>query len=134
VTGTAQPQDVAVPPRSARVRQAFTLAGAVGTAFLASLCCIGPLLFVALGVGAGLASRFEPLRPVFTVLTLVLLAFGFYTVYGAPRRTRSAAAACAPGAACAAPRDRTRDRWILWVATVIAVVILTFPQWSLLLT
>jgi len=37
----------------------------VTAAFLGSLCCVGPLLFVTLGVGAGLASTFEPLRPVF---------------------------------------------------------------------
>ena len=38
---------------------------AVAAALLGSLCCVGPLVFVALGVGAGLASTFEPLRPVF---------------------------------------------------------------------
>lgn len=38
-------------------------AGGVGAATLGSLCCIGPLLFVTLGGGAGLASTFEPLRP-----------------------------------------------------------------------
>jgi mercuric ion transport protein len=105
--------------------------GAIGTAVLASLCCIGPLIFVVLGVGAGLASRFEPLRPLFTVLTVALLAAGFYVVYG---RTpvASEGAACAPDGRCPAPPHRTRDRVVLWVATVIALLVLTFPWWSLL--
>lgn len=111
--------------------------GAVGAAFLASLCCVGPLLFVTLGVGAGVASRFEPLRPLFTALTLALLAVGFYLVYGrAPARAGEPApegAACGPDGSCAVPRNRTRDKVLLWVATVVAIVFLTFPQWSLLL-
>lgn len=109
--------------------------GALGAAFLASLCCVGPLLFVAFGVGAGLASTFEPLRPLFTVLTVALLGVGFYVVYG--RRARAAPRAseitCTPGSACGIPRHRTRDKRLLWSATILAVVLLTFPQWSLLL-
>lgn len=121
--------------------------GAVGAAFLASLCCVGPLLFVTLGLGAGLASTFEPLRPVFTGLTLVLLAVGFYVVYG--RRSSAAGGAAdaaldgcasdssaptggAAAGACAVPRNRSRDKVLLWLATVLALVFLTFPQWSLL--
>ena len=100
---------------------------AIGAAFLASLCCVGPLVFVAFGVGAGLASTFEPLRPLFTLITVVLLALGFYVVYRRP-----VAPVCAPGDACAVPRDRTRDRLLLWVATAVALAFLTFPQWSIL--
>lgn len=101
---------------------------AVGAAFLASLCCVGPLVFVAFGVGAGLASTFEPLRPVFTGLTVALLAVGFSVVYG-----RRLAPACGRDGACAVPRDRTRDRVLLWIATVVALAVLTFPRWSVLL-
>lgn len=117
--------------------------GAVVASYLASLCCVGPLLFVALGVGTGLASTFEPLRPAFTVLTVALLAVGFYAVYGrrptsagaAARGTTAAAtgAACPPDGTCAVPRDRRRDKVLLRVATVVALVFLTFPQWSLFL-
>lgn len=117
-------------------------AGAIAAAFLASLCCVGPLAFVAFGVGAGLASTFEPLRPVFTFLTVALLAVGFYVVYGKKPTAVNAATGAAAGAACApdgtcvvprSPRDRTRDKVLLWIATVVALVFLTFPRWSLLL-
>ena len=100
---------------------------AIGAAFLASLCCVGPLVFVAFGVGAGLASTFEPLRPLFTLVTVVLLALGFYVVYRRP-----VAPVCAPGDACAVPRGRMRDRVLLWVGTAVALAFLTFPQWSIL--
>jgi mercuric ion transport protein len=107
--------------------------GAVGAAFLASVCCIGPLLFVTLGVGAGLASAFEPLRPIFTVAAVGLLAVGFYVVYGKRPAADAADSACAPDGSCTVPRNRTRDEVLLWVATVVALVLLTFPQWSTLL-
>ena len=119
-------------PASSR-RGLFASLGAVGTAFLASLCCVGPLLFVTLGVGAGLASTFEPLRPVFTVATVALLAVGFYAVYGKRPSAVTPGAACGPGETCVIPGNRTRDRVLLWVATVVALLLLTFPQWSLLL-
>lgn len=113
--------------RSAR-RGVLATVGAIGAAFLASLCCIGPLVFVVFGVGAGLASAFEPLRPLFTALTVALLAVAFYVVYG---KKRSAdAGACGPDGTCAVPRGRRREKILLWIATVVALVLLTFPQWS----
>ena len=121
-------------PAGSRPRGLLAAFGAVAAAFLASLCCVGPLVFVAFGVGAGMASTFEPLRPLFTALTVGLLAVGFYVVYGRRRLAAGpdAAAACAPDGSCAVPRDRIRDRVLLWTATVLALVFLTFPRWSLL--
>ena len=111
----------------------FAALGAVGAGFLASLCCVGPLLFVTLGVGAGAASQFEPLRPLFTALTIGLLAVGFYVVYGRTRVRAGEGTRCAPDGSCAVPPSRVRDKILLWVATVVALVLLTFPQWSVLL-
>lgn len=124
---------VGIPPETlgepAARRGMLAATGAVGAGVLASLCCIGPVLFVTLGVGAGLATRFEPLRPFFTVLTLGLLVVGFYVVYGQPARA-AASEACGPDGSCAVPRRRTKDKLVLWVATVVALLLLTFPQWS----
>ena len=121
--------------------------GGVVAALLGSLCCVGPLLFVTLGVGAGFASTFEPLRPLFGVVMLALLAAGFYAVYG--RRTTAGAQgvagtgsasttcdpasnpACVPESTCAVPTRRRRDVAVLWTATALAVVLWTFPTWSL---
>lgn len=104
--------------------------GAIGAAFLASLCCIGPVLFITLGVGAGLASRFEPLRPVFTVLTIGLLALGFFTVY-ARRRGAAVGAPCDVEGSCRVPRSRTTDKVLLWIAALVVLLLLTFPRWSM---
>ena len=107
------------------------LAGVAGVAaaFGASLCCVGPILFVTLGVGAGLASTFEPLRPLFTALTVLGLGIAFYTVYGRPAK----AEVCAPGEACARPRSRRTEKLVLWSATVLAVLFWSFNYWSILL-
>ena len=127
------PTDMAAPlnGRSGKRSLAASIA-AVVVAFLASLCCIGPVLFVTLGVGAGFATRFEPLRPLFTVLTIALLALGFYSVYGRQRATTSAAA-CDIDGTCTVPRSRKRDKILLWIAALMALIVLTFPQWSTVL-
>ncbi len=120
--------------RSRGRRGLAAAAGAIGAAFLASLCCVGPLVFVAFGVGASLASTFEPLRPVFTFLTVALLALGFYVVYG--KKRAAAGGACATDETCAVPRtprNHTREKVLLWIAVVVALVFLTFPRLSLLL-
>lgn len=118
------------------MKRSFGAAGAsvasIGAAFLASLCCIGPVLFVTLGVGAGLASQFEPLRPVFTGLSVGLLALAFYTVYGR-RPAGDAGGSCDVDGSCTVTRSRTRDAVLLWSAALFALVLLTFPQWSKLL-
>ena len=117
--------------RATGKRPLLTSVSAVVAALLASLCCIGPVLFVTIGVGEGLASTFEPLRPVFVAVTVALIALGFYAVYGA--REARVEVECEPGTVCAVPRIRTRDKLVLWFATAAALVLLTFPEWSLLL-
>lgn len=121
-------------------KAAITGAGGVVAAFLASLCCVGPLLFVSLGVGAGLAGTFEPLRPIFGVLMVALLAAGFWAVYRrrlapAPQTHAHDVAAgdgvCAPAGVCVSPVRRSRDVAILWSATALALILWTFPTWSL---
>ncbi len=99
--------------------------GAVVAAFVSTLCCIGPLLAVAVGVSAGgLAGTFKPLRPYFLGGTLVFLALGHYALY------REEHNACEPGKICADPKVRRRMKIVLWGATVLAVIMGTLPYWS----
>ena len=107
-------------------KSALATAGGVGAAFLASICCIGPVLMVTLGVGAGFASTFEPLRPVFGVVMLLMFAFGFYSVYGRSPMARESAL---DGQSCER-RTGVREKTILWVGFVIAILVWTFPTWS----
>lgn len=121
-------EDVA--PRRSGPKRNLTLAsvaGALVAAFAASACCLGPLLFAALGIGgAGLLLKLEPYRPWFAALTLVLLGAGFHLTY---RRPSPTAATGAPGPACACklPRAALLGRVALWVATAAVAVVLAFP-------
>ncbi len=98
----------------------------VGTIFAAlgaSLCCILPVAVAILGVGsAALGAQLEPLRPYFAVLTFGLLGFAFYQAYK-PQE-------CKPGEACAIPANRRRNRIILWIVTVLAVMLMAFPYYA----
>ena len=108
-------------------RKTYWLAsGGIATAVASTLCCAGPLIAVSLGVsGAGIAARFDPLRPYLLAATIGLLGLGFWLLRREERR------ACVPGSLCASPVARRRMRIVLWMATAVAVVLGTFPTWSL---
>jgi len=99
--------------------------GGIAAAGVSALCCAGPLVAVALGLsGAGLAATFEPLRPYFVVGAGLALGLGFVVLHREDRK------ACEPGTICASPVARRRMKWALWIATVVAVPLVTFPWWS----
>ncbi len=107
------------------IRTIFATFGGVGAAFASALCCAGPLLAVSVGVsGAGLAARFEPLRPYFLGATAVFLALGFVALHREERN------ACEPDKPCATPRVRHRMKLMLWIGTGLAVAFATYPTWS----
>lgn len=116
-----------------RVALTATSMGGLVAAFLASVCCIGPLVFAALGVGiggtgllagtAGFLKGLLPYRPWFIGLTGLLLGVSFYLACRKPTST------CAPGSICV-PRGTTRaSRVLLWVVTAIALVLVLAPYW-----
>lgn len=124
---TAQPPIGVGSQRDDKKLSAATTVGALLTAFLASLCCVGPLVFALLGIGgAGLLVKFEPYRPFFAVATLGLLGAGFYFTY---RKPKAAAVGSAEGDACDCPAPKTNKtgRVMLWIATVLVVGFLIFP-------
>jgi mercuric ion transport protein len=92
--------------------------------FASWLCCLLPLTLGAAGVGASaLGSRLQPYRPVFAAFTVVLLAGAFYQAY----RPRSEA--CAAEAVCARPHGRRAQRLAVWLAALLAVLLMTAPYW-----
>lgn len=104
------------------------IAAGLTAAFGASLCCVGPLLAVFVGVGgAGLSATFEPLRPYLLVLSVVLFVGGGIALYRRPET-----ADCAPEAACRM-RSGRRARLLFWAAVGVGVVFASFPWWSKLL-
>ena len=96
--------------------------GAFLAAVGASMCCILPVAVALLGVGsAALGAKLEPFRPYFLVMTLGFLGYAFYQAYKP--------AECKPGDSCAIPENRRRHRIALWVVTVLAVLLMTFPYY-----
>lgn len=112
-------------PDRARGWTIATSIGSIMTAFVASLCCVGPLVFALLGIGgAGLLVKFEPVRPYFTVLTLGLLGVGFYLAY---RRPATMPTTGGPDCACERPGTNTAGRRMLWIASMLVLGLLAFP-------
>jgi mercuric ion transport protein len=105
--------------------QKATLSGSVLAAITASLCCIGPLVAVALGAGGFAASAvFEKWRPVFLGVTFALLAVAWYLTYRKPK------AACEEGSACATKPVSKWNKRVLWFATGVVLVSAAFPSLS----
>jgi mercuric ion transport protein len=102
-------------------------AGGLITAVLASSCCIVPLVLVMLGVsGAWIGSlrALEAYQPIFVVITLGFLTYGFWQVYFKPRRD------CVDDTACSRPLPNLLIKTVLWVATALIALTLTIDYWA----
>ncbi len=98
------------------------LAGGLA-AILASTCCLGPLVLVALGLSGawiGNLTLLEPYRPFFIAGALVALLF-------AGRRIFRPTQACAPGEVCAVPRTRRVYKILFGIVSALVIVALVFP-------
>lgn len=92
-------------------------------AILASTCCLGPLVLVALGFSGawiGNLTALEPYRPLFLGTALLALFF-------AGRRIFRPAQVCKPGEVCAIPQVRATYKLIFWVVALLVLVALGFP-------
>lgn len=105
------------------------LAASIAAAAGASICCIGPIAAAFLGLTSMSALvKYEPYRPLFTIVTLTCLAAAFYFAY-----RKRPAESCEPGSLCATrgiARVQKMNRIVLWTVTIVVVTILTFPTWS----
>ncbi|MDE2621641.1 MAG: mercury transporter MerT [Betaproteobacteria bacterium] len=100
-----------------------TLIASVLAAIGASVCCVGPLVLLTLGIGGtwvGSLTAMEPYRPLFIGLTLLFLGLAFRRLYLLPQ-------ACTPGTPCAEPRVRRRQRLIFWIVTTLLLTLLAVP-------
>ncbi|ANJ67971.1 mercuric transport protein [Halothiobacillus diazotrophicus] len=98
------------------------LAGGVA-AILASTCCLGPLILLALGFSGawiGNLTVLEPYRPIFIGIALVALFFAWRRVY-------RPVTACKPGEVCAIPTVRTSYKLLFWIVALLVLIALTFP-------
>lgn len=98
-----------------------TLAGIVG-----SVCCVGPLVLVSLGIGGAWISNLTALTAWSTVfIALAVSAFGFaaYKLFYVPK-------ACAPGTPCADPRTLRNQRIVFAIAVPLTAALVSFPYYA----
>ena len=101
--------------------------GALGigglAAFLASICCLGPLVLVAIGVSGawiGNLTVLEPYRPIFIGAAIVALFFAYWRIF-------RPAEACKPGEVCAVPQVKTAQKIIFVIVAALTGLAIAFP-------
>lgn len=105
--------------------------GGVGASILGVLCCVGAPVLLALGVSSGFISAFAPLRPLFGILMIAFLGAGFYVVYakGYRREAQGSDSYAAPHEASSlSSRGLKRERLLLWIATITAILLWSLPS------
>ncbi len=87
-------------------------AGSVLSAFAMGICCIGPVVFSALGVSSfaslWVLRHLTPYRNFFLLLTMIFLGLGFYITY---RKVKTV---------------RLLDKGILWGSTLLVLALLGY--------
>ena len=92
-------------------------------AILASTCCLGPLVLVAVGVSGawiGNLTRLEPYRPFFIAGALIALFFAGRSIF-------RPAQSCNPGEVCAVPGTRRIYKALFVSVSVLVLIALVFP-------
>jgi mercuric ion transport protein len=100
--------------------------GTVLAAIGASICCVGPLLLLSLGIGGAWMSTLtsmESVRPFFILLTLVLIGLGYRKLYVLPEN-------CEESKACALPENIHKQRMIFWIGSALILLLLAFPWYA----
>jgi mercuric ion transport protein len=89
----------------------------------ASVCCVGPLVLLTLGIGGAWIAHlaaFEPFRPWLVAATLLFLGLAFRKLY-------RQAPVCEPGASCADPAVLRRQRVVFWLVALALLALLSVP-------
>ncbi len=100
--------------------------GAILAAIGASVCCVGPLLLLSLGIGGAWMSTLtsmETVRPFFFILTLIFIGLGYRKLYLVPE-------SCAEGEVCASPEVKQKQRMIFWIGSGLILLLLAFPWYA----
>jgi len=100
--------------------------GAILAAIGASVCCVGPLLLLSLGIGGAWMSTLtsmQTVRPIFLILTLVFIGLGYRKLYLIPE-------SCEEGEACASPEVKQKQRTTFWIGSGLIFLLLAFPWYA----
>ena len=102
-----------------------SLIGGALAAIVASVCCLGPLLLVSVGISGAWISNltaFEPYRPYAIGVALLSMVLAYRKIYAGPARE-----ACEPGTLCAVPQTRRVYKVMFWVVFAMVLAALGFP-------
>jgi mercuric ion transport protein len=102
-----------------KLKEKVSALGSIVAAIFASICCIGPLVLVAVGLsGAGWIPALSRFRPLFIVVAVLFLARAWWV-------------ALKKGKCCevegAKPKFFSKDKIILLIITIIVVILLALP-------
>ena len=100
--------------------------GALLAAIGASVCCVGPLLLLSLGISGAWMSTLtsmEAVRPFFFILTLIFIGLGYRKLYLLPEN-------CEEGKACASSEVKQKQRMIFWIGSGLIMLLLAFPWYA----
>lgn len=107
----------------ARLNAKRSLIAGVAAGIGASVCCVGPLVLLALGISGawiGNLTALEPYRPIFIGLTLLFLGLAFRKLYLVPP-------ACTAENSCAESRVIRHQRMTFWTVTALLLCLLMVP-------
>jgi mercuric ion transport protein len=101
-----------------------SLAAGAMAAFGASVCCVGPLILLGLGISGawiGTLTELEPARPYFIAATVAFLGLALRKLYLVPPT-------CSAGSTCADPRILGRQRLTFWIVGLSTLGLLAVPE------
>lgn len=103
-----------------KTKEKLALGSSLIVGVLSSLCCLGPIVALSLGLGSfGLSAFFESLRPYLLVVTALLLGAAFYFTY------RGNTVSC-EGGVC----HKKGGSAVLWIVTGLVMLSAAFPYYS----
>ena len=103
-----------------------SLVAAIVASVGASLCCVGPLVLLTLGIGGSWISTLtalEPIRPFFIGITFVFIYLAFRKLYLLPL-------SCDVDKPCARPETRRNQRLLFWLFSSLIIALLAFPYYA----
>ncbi len=96
-----------------------SLIASLFSGIVASLCCLGPVVLLSLGVGTafvGTLTQFAFLRPIAIVIALIFLGLAFWKLYVGPR-------SCDVKQTCSCAAIHI----IFWIVALIVILAIAFP-------
>lgn len=103
-----------------------SLIAAVIAAITASLCCVGPLVLLMLGIGGAWVStltQLEFLRPLGIAITLLFLFIVFWKLHVTPNK-------CDIDKPCGTPKGLFLYRVMYWIVAALVLALLAFPMYA----